>query len=546
MAATRRSDDGRDDDTVALDLDAGTAVVDAVRTTLGPNGMDKMVVERDGSVLVTNTGSSVLDRLEIEHPIGRLVAAAGESQDLAVSDGSTTAVILVGELLEHARDLFDDGVHPRTVVEGYGRATEYACDRLDEYAIPVDETDTDMLERIVATTVTGRWDGTEADRFADLTVSALRAANFNIGRLTLHDYPGGELRDSTVLDGILVDMEVSPTTIEGIDSGLQHVIRSPRIALVRGEIALEDATGPTSITVEDATDLDAVREYESETARALVENVRRTGADVLVCQRAIDDELRTALARAGVLTVERARQDEFDAITRATGARAALSAADLTTDDLGRAEAAHHREIGQASTLLVEDCPEESHASVVLRGGTPHVVEEMRRIVGDAVDAVVHALRDGTVVPGGGATAMALSRDLTARAAEIDGRQQLVVEAYADALSAIPRTLATNAGRDPIDALASLRARQATDGPRIGIDETGAIRNTVAEGVLDPTAVIRACLLNAREMATTILRIDDVLPARESDDEGDADAHSHGSGTSSGDAHGGYPWAIGH
>lgn len=537
MEATtrRRSVDG----SARPALDAGTAVAATVRTTLGPNGMDTMIVDRDGSVLVTNTGSSVLDRLDVAHPIGRSAVAAAASQDRAASDGSTRTVILIGALLDRARELFEKGVHPRTVVEGYARATERARERLAECAVPFDDADRGFLEQIVATTVNGRWDDSAVGHFATSVVSALRRVDFDASRLTLHGYAGEGVAASTLVDGILVDHDASSTSVAPVVGADVPSLTTPRIALVRDAIGLDDTTTEATVAVEDTQTLDRVRDHERAATAMIVDAVRESGADALFCAKPVDDSVRAALARAGVLVVERTRSDEFAAIERATDAEAVPSPRDLDAATLGRAGAIRRREVGDVSTLVVADCPVEAHASLVLRGGTPHVVEETRRIVADGIDVLRQAVRDGRVVPGGGASATALSRTLASEATQASGREQLVRSAYAEALATLPRTLAENAGRDPTTTLADLKRRQRADGPDVGIGEDGSLVDARAAGIVEPPTVLRACLTNAFETAATVLRVDDVLPAATASTTGEETAPDE-------PEHGGYPWAIGH
>ncbi|PAU83950.1 chaperonin Cpn60 [Halorubrum salipaludis] len=550
---TDRTDPGTD--TIA----PGVAVAETVRSTLGPNGRDKMIVGRDGTVIVTNTGSSILDRLEVDDPIGRVVVGAAEAQDRRVGDGTTTQVLLVGELLSTARSLFDRGVHPTAVAAGYKRAAGHARERLEEYAVPLDRGDEGPLRRVAMTAVTGRWDEAAARQFAEYTLSALRAVDFDVSRLTLHDAPGGDLFDSSLIDGIAVDMDASSTAVDGIDAGTPRSYTAPAIAAVDAEITPDAADASGTLSLDDPDDLAEMRAYARDSRAALVESVAEAGTDVLFCQKSIDDAVRTALSRRGVLAVERTRQDEFDAIVRATGASRVMDAGALDADALGRGGAVERRSVGRSSLLVVTDCPEETHASLVLRGGTPHVAAETRRIVTDCVDVVRQARRDGAVVPGGGASWLALARDVSARADALDGREQLAAEGFAESLEAVPRVLAENAGLDPIDALAELRSRHHDGDRAVGVDAGGSLRDMRAAGVLEPVTVVDACLANALETTARILRIDEVLPA-ESAADGASEGHAHGGPTGTGghgsqtgnhgghaaDHGGGYPWALSH
>lgn len=525
------------------------AVAAALRTTLGPNGMDKMVVEQNGTVIVTNTGSSILDRVDVEAPTARMMTEATEAQAQTVSDGTTTTVLLVGELLNAAESLLEDGLHPTSIVEGYAKATAHTRERLQEYSTPVSEHNSDRLRSIAATTVTGRWDETATALFADLAVSGLQSADFNSSQLTLHAHPGGSLDDSEVVDGIAVDMDTSSTSIDVFETPELQAFSNPRIVLVDAEISPGDTDVSGKVTIEGVEDFDEVREYERNNRSAVVQSIRELDVDVLFCQKSIDDAVRTTLSHSGVLTVERTRQDEFDAISRATGAETATSAVDLDSGSIGRAGSVCREMIGGAESLLVMDCPEEKHASLVLRGGTPHVSDEINRVVADCVDAVRLALREGSVLPGGGATAMALSRDVLRYADSIGDREQFAVKAFANALECIPRTLAENAGRDLVDTLVALRNQHHDGATSVGVDESGELRDMRESGVLEPMTVLDACLGNALETSALVLRIDDVLESgSKSGGEHAGHDHSHGHG---GKPHtesdmNGYPWALSH
>lgn len=548
--------DETDGDRFSTDtITPGVALAETLRSTLGPNGRDKMVVGGDGTVLVTNTGSSILEKLEVDNPIGDVIIAAAETQDQRVGDGTTTQILLIGELLDAARDLFDHGLHPTSVVSGYRKAAEHARDRLPEYTIPADPDDS-AFRQTAMTAVTGRWDEAAARQFAEYTLSALQAVDFETSRLTLHTAPGGDLYDSTLIDGIAVDMDASSTAVEGFDAGVPRSYASPAIAAVDAEIAPDTADASGTLSLDDPDEVAEMRAYEHDSRAAIVEAVEAAGVDVLFSQKSIDDSVRTELSRRGVLTVERTRQDEFDAIVRATGASRVMDADALDAEALGRAGGVEQRSIGQSPFIIVTDCPKETHSSLALRGGTPHVAEETRRIVANCIDVVGQARSDGAVLPGGGAAWMALAGDVDEYADTLDSRDQLAARAFTKALEAVPRVLAENAGLDPITALADLRSRHHDGEWSVGVSSTGSLREMRSAGVLEPITVVDSCLANATETVSQVLRIDDVLPAVTDRNE---NSHAHGKMSSGGhkshtsghgngeDNHGsGYPWALSH
>ncbi|KAA9395839.1 thermosome subunit alpha [Haloarcula sp. CBA1130] len=515
-------------------------LADAIRTTLGPNGLDKMVVGENGTVIVTNDGSSIIEWMDITHPIGRLVEQAAAAQDSAIGDGTTTAVVLVGALLEEAATLRSNGLHPTTIIDGYVRASEVAVDRLEQYKRGLRSHHDDRLADIAKTAVTGRWDDASTDRFAELTLSALQAVEFDMSKLTLTSYPGGELRESACLDGVLVDLETSSTSLEALNLPRIRTHDEPAIAMVDAEIGIEDPDRVESVELQDATQRSAFQDHEKGRRTALVTQVTQSGAAVLLCQKSIDEAVRTALAQRGVLPVERTRQDEFDVIARATGSTPVMSIDNLTADDTGTVGSVTQRTVGTTQTLVLQGCPEEQRASLLLRGGTPHVAEEVRRIVADCIDVTRAAVADGTFVPGGGAVPTALAMDLSALSCERPDRTQLVFDGFGAALEAIPRTLATNAGTDPLATLTTLKQRHDSGSEAVGVGPDGRPCNMTDAGVIEPPIVFKSALHRAVAVVTQILRVDDVVQTSTGERTTDSD-HDHAH-----TAAGGYPWAVGH
>ena len=519
---------------------AAGELADAIRTTLGPNGLDKMVVGENGTVIVTNDGSKIIEWMDITHPVGRLVEQAAAAQDNTVGDGTTTAVVLVGALLEEAATLRSAGLHPTTIIDGYGRAVEAALDQLAQYERGLHSRQDNRLTQIAKTAVTGRWDDASTDRFAELTLSALQAIGFDRSRLTLKSYPGGELRESVCLDGVLVDLETSSTSLNALSHPRTRTHDEPAIAMVDAEIGIEEPNNVESVELQDATQRNAFQAHEQDRRTELVEQVVQSGATVLLCQKSIDEAVRTALAQQGVLPVERTRRDEFDVIARATGSTPVMSVDDLTADDTGTVGSVTQRTVGTAQTLVLQGCPEEHRATLLLRGGTPHVAEEVRRIVADCIDVTRVALDDGVFVPGGGAVPTALAMDLAALSREIPDRTQLVFDGFGTALEALPRTLAANAGTDPLTTLTGIKQRHDAGAETVGVGPDGHPRDMIDAGILEPAAVFRSALQRAVAVVTQILRVDDVV--RTSTNErtaGGEHDHAHA-------ATGGYPWAVGH
>ncbi len=551
MATTPKSTDSVDSESTEYEpIESGITLAEAIHTSLGPNGMDKMLVGSNGRVIVTNDGSSILDRLDITEPIGKVLENMVQIQKQAVGDGTTTSLVLIGALLSNAQSLREDGLHPTTIIEGYHQAATFAQEQLPNYTLSLSDDDA-RLQSVAETAVTGRWDDQSTELFASRTVSALRAVDFEPRRLSIDAYPGGELRDSHVIDGILVDLETSSTTVEVLDSrGLQS-FTAPRIALVGSEIAVDTPKRVERASLTDTQQVDDFRKYEQTVRDTVVQKLRAVEADIVFCQKSVDEKIRSKLASEGILAVERTRQDEFDAIARSTGASAVQSVAELTQQAVGYAESVRRRQFGSADVLTISGQNKEPHATLCMRGGTPHVSDEIERIIQTCSTVIQHAHRDGSVLAGGGATAIALAQDLLAFADSVSSRQQLAIREFADALERVPRVLATNAGNNPIDTLAVLRNRHNDGNSGVGISRSGTPHDMSEAGVLEPRVVFEHSLRTAFEAASMVLRIDSVETAAESksdhhhsDCHGGCDHHDH-----SGTAHhssGGYPWALSH
>lgn len=549
---THEVERARNGDAVRNNITAGKSLAATVRTTLGPNGMDKMLVGKDGTVIVTNDGASILGRLAIDDPLAKTLVDVADAQSNVVGDGTTTVILLVGELLSAADSLLERGLHPTTIVEGYREAVERAHEYLDDNGIPIEPTDP-LLCDVARTAVTGRWGDRAADSFAELVVSGVRAVEsderIDLRRLGRKTYPGGELRESELVDGLLVDTNTSSTSIETLDADLPRTLTGATIALVDGEVAVEKPTHVDTAAVDGAEQLERIRSYETDRRETFVGSVTDLDIDVLCCQKSIDDAVRNALVRGGVLPIERTRRDEFDSLARATGATTVSSVAVLDATDLGRAGTVERRTVGGAEILVVSDCPGERHASLLVRGGTEHVADESRRIVEDCLSVVERAIRDETVVPGGGAIELALARALSSHAERVEGRPQIAVRAFSKALEGIPRILASNTGTNPRDALVELRNRHHAGERNVGIGSDGRCKDMLDAGIVAPRSVTERCLANALEAAAMVLRIDDTLIVRDERGAHDSDGQGRrGSHRSTGpkESTGGYPWAIGH
>lgn len=538
---------GRDAQT--SNFSAGQALSTVIRTTLGPKSMDKMLTTDDGKIIVTNDGASILDRMEIDHPAAEMVVRVAEAQEDATGDGTTTAVILTGELLGNAEGLIEQGLHPTSITDGYRVAAKRAIETLREGAIDIDTGDSDRLTEIARTVITGKWDEADSQFLAGVAVEAVRAieqdGTAERRRITCQAVAGSSYRDSQVIDGLVVDLERSSTSIVAPETTFPRRIEDSRIALIDDQLTIETVTGLGTISLSDPEQRRAFLEYEDRIYDEYVATIADVGADVVFCQKSIDEPIRYLLARKGILAVERTRKDELIKLKRATGAQYVPSVNQLTAADTGYAGVVERRSVGDKEIAVVTECRDAKQVSILLRGGTEHVNDEMKRILDDCLDALRLTIENGRVFPGGGAIEVILATDLRDYAKGVSGREQLAIEAFADALEAIPRTLAENAGMDPIDTMMELRKRQHDGELTVGVDVlNGDVANMVDAGVLEPMAIKRRVITNAQEAATMIIRIDDVIAASP-DRDADEEEHDHDSDTLHASTEG-YPWAIGH
>lgn len=544
------SDDGGTPGGVrASNFAACERLAETLRTTLGPRGLDKMLVSSEGKVVVTNDGASVLDRIDVDHPAARLLAEVADQQDVNAGDGTTSAVLLAGELLSEADSLIEMNVPPTKIAEGYHLAASRAARLLSEYTVPIDVDDDDRLRDVARTVVTGKWDESGTAFLAERAVETVRAVERDdrvaFERITRKTIPGGSFYDSEVVHGLVVDLNESSTDVVSPAEQFPREIRDATVALIDEELSVDEATGVGAVTPETYGDYEAFRSYERDVYDEHAARITDVGADVVFCQQSIDDPVRHRLAREGVLAVERTRRDEFDKLARATGAQT-VAVEHLTPATVGRATGVERRAVGPTEVVVVSGFDEFDQVSLVFRGGTEHVAEETKRKLDDCFYVLKLAIEDRAVLPGGGAVETALARDLRAEAAERPGKEQFAVESFASALETIPRTLASNAGMDPVDTIVELRNAHDDGHHTTGLDlDAGTVADVAERGVLEPLHVKRQAITSAADAANMIVRIDDAVSV--SGRARDGHAHDHDPGT--GDVvHSteGYPWAVGH
>ena len=492
---------------------AAKAVADAVRSTLGPKGMDKMLVDSMGDVVITNDGATILKEMDIDHPAAKMIIEVAKTQEQHCYDGTTSAVVLSGELLKRSEDLIEQNVHPTVICEGFRLASDKAVELLDGHAI---DADIQTLHEVAKTALTGKSAGAVKEFLADICVDAVQAVAreedgevyVDLDDVKVEKKQGGSIKDSTLVDGIILDKE-------RVHSGMPRSVSGAKIALINSAIEVKKTEVDAKIQITDPSMLAQFLDEEENYLRSLVEKIQAAGANVVICQKGIDDLAQHYMSKAGLFAVRRAKKSDMEALGKATGGRIVTNIDDLSEDDLGGAAKVEERKIGESDMVFITGCPDAKSVSVLLRGGTEHVVDEIRRAFDDAIGVVSVAREDGSVLTGGGSVIASLSRDLRAFAEGIGGREQMAIEAFAGALEVIPRTLAENAGLDPVNTIIAVRKAHAEGNSTFGVNVIdGGVMDMRAANVLEPVRVVEQAIQSATETAVMILRIDDVISSR--------------------------------
>ena len=492
---------------------AAKAVAGAVRTTLGPKGMDKMLVDTLGDVVITNDGVTILKEMDIEHPAAKMMVEIAKTQDQEVGDGTTTAVVLAGELLKQAEGLLEQEIHPTVIAAGYRAAAERSMEILQDLAVTVSEEDEDLMRKIAITAMTGKGSQSARHELAVMTVDAVRSVvdedgTVDIDNITVEKKVGGGITDSLLVSGVVIDKE-------RLHPSMPKSVTDARIALLNAAVEIEKTQVDAKIQITSPNQLQAFLDQEEKALRGMVDEIVASGANVLFVQKGIDDLAQHFLAKAGIYTVRRVKKSDMEKLARATGGKIITSIHDIDKGDLGRAGLVEERKISDEKMTFVEDCENPKSVSIILRGGTEHVVDELRRAMEDALRVVGVVLEDKLLVPGGGSPEVDLAIRLRTYASTVGGREQLAIESFADAMEIIPKTLAENAGLDQIDSLMALRSAHETGMKNAGLKmETGEAVDMLKEGVVEPIRVKTQAINSATEAAVMILRIDDVIASK--------------------------------
>ncbi len=502
---------------------AAKAIADAVRTTLGPRGMDKMLVDSLGDVVITNDGVTILKEIDVEHPAAKMIIEIAKTQDEQCGDGTTTAVILAGELLKRAETLIEQNVHPTIITEGYRLASEKAIEILKKVALEVKPEDEETLKNLAKTSMTGKSASVVKDKLAEIAVKAVKmVAEERDGKIKvdkdnikIEKKQGGSISDTELIEGIVLDKE-------RVHENMPSYVKEAKIALLNAALEIKKTEVDAKINITSPEQLQAFLNEEEKMLKDMVEKIKASGAKVVLCQKGIDDMAQHFLAKAGIYAVRRVKKSDMEKLAKATGGKIVNNIKEFTSEDLGKAERVYQEKVGDENMTFVEGCPGARSVSVLLRGGSEHVVDELERSFHDAIGVVGVALEDGYVTPGGGAAAVEIARELRKYAVDVGGRQQMAIEAFADAVEIVPKTLAENAGLDPIDTLIELRdAHKDEKGKWMGLNVmNGKIEDMWKLNVLEPLRVGRQAILGATEAAGMILRIDDIIAAKKGESKG--------------------------
>ncbi|MFH1916951.1 MAG: thermosome subunit alpha [Nanoarchaeota archaeon] len=501
-------------DAQRLNIAAAKLVGETVRTTLGPKGMDKMIVDGDGDIIVTNDGVTILKEMNIEHPTARMVVEIAKTQEAEVGDGTTTAVVIAGELLKRAEELLDQDVHPTVIAKGYRIAAEHAIAILDKISEHITEKNTDILKKIALTAMTGKGAESAKELLADLVMQAVkRVIAQKEGKAALDRYAvriekrsGGRIEDSELIEGLVVDKEK-------LHPQMPSSMRNAKILLLDFPLEVKSTEIDAKIQITDPLKLQQFLDMEENMLKKMVRKVVDAGANVLFCQKGIDDMAEHFLAKAGIYACRRVKKSDMENLAKATGARIAMSLEDLSPEDLGNAGIVEEVRIAEDEAItFVRECKKARAVTILVRGGSDHIIDEIKRALEDAIGDISAVLQNNKAVSGAGAVEIELAREIAHFANSLSGREQLAVKAFAQSMEIIPRTLAENAGLDPIDVLAELKSAHAKKLKHAGINVfTGKVMDAWRQGVIEPLKIKTQAISSATEVAIMILRIDDVI-----------------------------------
>jgi thermosome len=489
---------------------AAKAVANAVRSTLGPKGMDKMLIDGMGDVVITNDGATILKQMDIEHPAAKMMVEIAKTQDDEVGDGTTSAVVIAGELLKNAEGLLSQKVHPTVIAEGYQQAAAKALEILSAIAINVKSTDSALLKKVAETAISGKGAEAYKDLLCGMVVRAVTMVvdpdgTVDIAHVNVQKKVGGKVEDTGIIEGMVIDKERA-------HPGMPKVVRNAKVLLLNAALEYKKTEVNAKINISRPEQVQAFLDEDEKMVHTMANKIVASGATVVFCQKGIDDIAQHYLAKSGIFAVRRVRKSDIENLARATGATIINSIDVITPGDLGAAGLVEEKKISGDEMIFVSKCKNPKAVSIIIRGGSEHVIDELERGMHDALMVVSDVIRDKKIVAGGGAPETELSLQLRRYASTVGGRIQLAIEAFASAVEIIPRSLAENAGLDPIDMIVAIRAAHEAGNRTFGLDVyKGKPVDMLKAGVVEPLRVKTQAIMSAAEAAVMILRIDDVI-----------------------------------
>ena len=542
------SNRSRGRDALHANVMAAQIVAEAVSSTLGPKGMDKMLVDSLGDITITSDGRTVLDKMDIQHPAAKIMVEVAKTQDDVVGDGTTTAVVIAGELLRKAEDLLDQKIHPTLIIKGYKEAAEAALKVLDETAIPAEPSKEELMKAVARTSLYSKIVSREREHFAKIAVQAIQQiteeqggkVNVDIDRVQIQKKEGKSIGETTLLKGLIIGKEAASTGTCPTCAGnvceigsTSKSVKDAKIALINHALEIKKTEFDAKIQIRDPTKMKLFMDKEHDMLREIVQKILDAGANVVFCQKGIDDLAQHFLDRHGVYTVRNLKEEDMEKLSKATGAKIVTRIHDIEPADLGYAATVEEREVGDEKMTFVEGCKNPKSVCVFIRGGAKHVVDEAERALHDALCVVRNVVQDPRIVAGGGAPEVELARKLRKYASGIGGKEQLAINAFAEALEKIPTTLAENAGLEPIDVIVELRKNHEEGRLWSGVNiPSRKVEDMEEAQVYEPLRVVGYAITSATEAATMILRIDDVIASSKSPAEAPTGASTGIPGTS--------------
>ena len=496
-------------------IEAAKVVAEVVKSALGPKGMDKMLVDSFGDVTITSDGRTILDEMDIQHPAAKMMVEVAKTQDNEAGDGTTTAVIISGELLNKAQELIEKSVHPTVIIDGYRKAAEKALETLEKIAIKIDVESSDYLKKAAMTAMASKLVAEHKEYLADIAVKAILAVaekdgekyKADIDDVKVEKKPGESVRGTKLVQGIVLDKDIA-------HSGMPKRVEKAKIALLDCPLEIEKTEFDAKINIESPEQMEGFLKQEEDMLRNMVDKILKAGANVVLCEKGVDDMAQHFLARKGIMLVRRNKKSDMEKLAKATGGKIVTNLDALNADDLGYAALVEERKIGDDKMTFIEGCKHPKAVTILIRGGTQRIIDEAERSIHDALCVVRDLIEEPKVVAGGGAPELEVSRALRKYAETLPGREQLAVRAFAEAFEAIPSTLTENAGLDPIDILSELRSRHEKGETWAGIEViSGKIQDMSKAGVFEPLAVKKQIVKSATEASTMLLKIDDVIAA---------------------------------